>query len=351
MVEPFTLTARIEHGVAFSVGGTTPKFLRTGTTDKVPPDRNFHAPLRANGLGPSSRLWLIADLDQQRNSPSFQQREVIMKKLRCLFVSAFCLLPFGVLCAQNPEADTKTPRTSDPPAPRLTTPQGEPTTEVSPKSNANDRDLEKRLSEIEATLKLILPKLLEAEKNLATKDELDRLRQQLSTANGDSGKPVPKSEDANGTPIKTPSVPEKPNDAKPPAGNSTTQAASLDQLVDRVGKLEMSITELKASVAKIGAILADPRNIPGAAASPSPKLDAFVIVRNQTGDDQTVFVEGKEFRIPSDGFDYPIRIKLVDPSQTAITQLWPYEKPKSRSFTRNEKTGKLEFLLPIFLRP
>lgn len=335
MVEPFTLTARTEHGVLFSVGGKNEKTLRTGTTDKVPPDRNFHALLRANGLGPSSRLWLIADLDQQRNSPSFQQREVIMKKLQWLGACAL-VLAVAVVTANSEDgkpalkAPTSSEATTSSPAAAVTTSPGVATAGPSIAAST-EKQKDTRLKRIEEALGAIQNALAE---RTPSDSQLDKV------------------------------IEEKLN----PVTNSFR---SLDK---RIAAMEDNVTALKIDVPRIGARLgmntkptfdeggAAIQSFPDEVKSRLDKLDAkvpvppqepedgIVFVRNKTGESQTLFVEGKEYKIAGDGFEYEIPVKLVRSDKSVLTQVWPYDKPKLRVFQKTPK-GVHEVRFEITLRP
>ena len=67
------------------------------------------------------------------------------------------------------------------------------------------------------------------------------------------------------------------------------------------------------------------------------------------GDDQTLFVGGQEFRIPGNGREYEIPVKLTGRENSVVTQVWPYDKPKVRQFKLSD--GKLESRFDITLQP
>lgn len=287
MVEPITLTARTEHGVLFSVVGTTENILRTVTTVKVPPDRNFHAPLRANGLGPSPRLGLIADLDQQRNSPSFQQREVIMKKLLVLGLLVLIAV-VGLHAEDKPTAPNK-PTSNEP----TESQPSEPKTATPAPSNPAQSDASKVIAELKAENELLKKEIQEMKLAVELLRETQRgfvTKKDVETILDDGLKPI-----------------------KTDLSQMQLTVVEMVPLLEQIAKEVAQLTKGQG-----------PGGIPG-----SPK-ECTLVVRNLTGVQQMLLVDGSEWRVPAFPQESLIKVPVLRSDSTIQTELWPHEKPRIR---------------------
>ena len=288
---------------------------------------------RAEGLSPSPRLLLIADYDQRRDSPSFQQREVIMKKWQSFFACAFVLALAITATAQDSEGQPATPKLKFGEA-------SSPVGEANSKNSNNSEDLDKRLSKLEKSMADLLAQLIAMQPKLVTKDDVEKMiEQKLKEKNNSAPAPTPEA---------------------PVAGNA---APKRDRLEERISAMESNLSDLNLNVAKLGQRLGvkigdtefnDVKPIVGEiekAVTPKPivEREAQIIIRNLTGDAQTLYVEAKEWRIPGDGREYEIPVKLIGTANSVVTQVWPYDKPKVRQFKM--ANGKLETRFDITLRP
>jgi hypothetical protein len=68
----------------------------------------------------------------------------------------------------------------------------------------------------------------------------------------------------------------------------------------------------------------------------------LVIVRNLTGDVQTLFIEGKEWRIPGDRRAYEINVESIRPENNVITEVLG-DRPRVRSFKSVDGRWEVRF--------
>lgn len=294
---------------------------------------------RAEGLSPFPRLLLIADFDQRRNRPSFQQREVIMKKWQC-FCACVCVLALAITVkAQDSESQPATPKLK---LSEASSSDGEAT----PKTSTKLEDLDKRLSKLEKSMAELLSQLIAMQPKLVTKDDFEKMIEQKLKDRVPEPGPVP---------------------VTPPGNSVTTPAQSnadpkLDRLEERMSALESNLSDVQLNIAKIGQRLGvkisdtqfdGVKPIVGEITEaveqkPTVEREAQIIIRNLTREAQILIVDAKEWRIPGDGREYEIPVKLAGTADSVMTQVWPYEKPKIRQFKM--VNGRLETRFDITLR-
>ena len=294
---------------------------------------------RAEGLSPSPRLLLIADFDQRRNRSSFQQREVIMKKWQC-FCACVCVLALAITVkAQDSEGQPATPKLK---VGEASSSVGEATS----KTSTNSEDLDKRLSKLEKSMAELLSQLIAMQPKLVTKDDVEKMIEQKlkDRVPGPGPAPVTPPGDSVTAPAQSGGVPKR------------------DRLEERMSALESNLSDVQLNIAKIGQRLGvkisdtqfdGVKPIVGEITKaveqkPTVEREAQIIIRNLTSEAQKLIVDAKEWRIPGDGREYEIPVKLVGTADSVVTQVWPYDKPKIRQFKM--VNGRLETRFDITLR-
>ena len=261
-----------------------------------------------------------------------------MKKWQC-FCACACVLALAIT-AKAQESDGQAG------APKLKTDDSSaPSAVVGTASKISPEDIDKRLSNLEKQLAGLVTQLIAMQPKLVTKDDVEKLLEQKLKVKNDS--------------VNTPE-PVTPAPEAPVAGNAVPK---VDRLEQRISALETSLSQLNLNFAKIGQRLGvkisdnefdGVKPIVGEIekAVEQKRLverEAQIIIRNLTADAQTLYVEAKEWRIPGDGREYEIPVKLIGTANSVVTQVWPFDRPKVRQFKM--VNGKLETRFDITLRP
>lgn len=256
-----------------------------------------------------------------------------MKNLQWLGACVLALMTFVTANAQDskPEAATSRAKTDDAAPVRLGTPTGDespsstsPTKAAASVEELNVRleKLQKQLDELQTGLRLIQP-------TLPTNESVAKLID-AKLKERESQPKAPEVDDS----LKT--IPAK------------TSGPSNADVMKRLEAIEKSTEELGGDLKKIMkklGIIQEP--VPeGGDLPPVTGRIGFIIIRNFTGETQTYFVNGKEWRIPGDSRTYELEVKLTDP---VWGHLWPYDKPTIRKFKNVD--GRLESPVDLTLRP
>lgn len=258
-----------------------------------------------------------------------------MKKWQC-FCACVCVLALAITAkAQDSEGQPATPKLKFGEA---SSPVGEATS----KTSTNSEELDKRLSKLEKSTAELLSQLIAMQPKLVTKDDVEKMIEQKLKDRVPGPGPAP---------------------VTPPGDSVTAPAQSSavlkrDRLEERMSALESNVSDIEISIAKIGQRLGVKigfNEFPGVKPlvdelKPKPivEREAQIIIRNLTAEAQTLFVDGKEWRILGDSRAYEIPVKLVGTANSVVTQVWPYDKPKVRQF--QTVNGKLETRFDITLR-
>ena len=230
-----------------------------------------------------------------------------MKKWQC-FCACACVLALAIT-AKAQESDGQAGalklKTED---------NSSPSVVVGTASNISPEDIDKRLSNLEKQLASLVTQLIAMQPKLVTKDDVaEMIRQSQSssgTPGGNGNKESGTKKDEAGKVPETPVAPK----------------SSESKIEPRIGALEEAVKKLRNDVNSIDNKL---RTFPD---GDKKTRSGVVIVRNQTGDAQTLLVEGKEWRIPGDGRAYQIDVESIRPDNSVVTEVWPTDRQRVRPF-------------------
>ena len=230
-----------------------------------------------------------------------------MKKWQC-FCACVCVLALAIT-AKAQESDGQAG------APKLKTEDSSsPSAVVGIASKISPEDIDKRLSNLEKQLAGLVTQLIAMQPKLVTKDDVaEMIRQSQSssgTPGGNGNKESGTKKDEAGKVPETPVAPK----------------SSESKIEPRIGALEEAVKKLRNDVNSIDNKL---RTFPD---GDKKTRSGVVIVRNQTGDAQTLLVEGKEWRIPGDGRAYQIDVESIRPDNSVVTEVWPTDRQRVRPF-------------------
>ena len=230
-----------------------------------------------------------------------------MKKWQC-FCACACVLALAIT-AKAQESDGQAG------APKLKTEDNSSTSAVvGTASKISPEDIDKRLSNLEKQLASLVTQLIAMQPKLVTKDDVaEMIRQSQSssgTPGGNGNKESGTKKDEAGKVPETPVAPK----------------SSESKIEPRIGALEEAVKKLRNDVNSIDNKL---RTFPD---GDKKTRSGVVIVRNQTGDAQTLLVEGKEWRIPGDGRAYQIDVESIRPDNSVVTEVWPTDRQRVRPF-------------------
>ena len=230
-----------------------------------------------------------------------------MKKWQC-FCACACVLALAIT-AKAQESDGQAG------APKLKTEDNSSTSAVvGTASKISPEDIDKRLSNLEKQLAGLVTQLIAMQPKLVTKDDVAEMIRQSQASSGTPGgngnRESGTKKDEVGKAPDTPVAPKSPE----------------SKIEPRIGALEEAVKKLRNDVNSIDNKL---RTFPD---GDKKTRSGVVIVRNQTGDAQTLLIEGKEWRIPGDGRAYQIDIEAIRPDNAVVTEVWPTDRARVRPF-------------------
>ncbi len=229
-----------------------------------------------------------------------------MKKWHC-FCACVCVLIVAIAAkAQESEGQ--------PGAPKLKTDESSSGAVVGTASKTTSEDLDKRLSNLEKQLAGLVTQLIAMQPKLVTKDDVAEMIRQSQASSGTPG--------GNGDRESS----KKKDETEKVPETSVTPKSSESKIEPRIGALEEAVKKLRNDVNSIDNKL---RTFPD---GDKKTRSGVVIVRNQTGDAQTLLVEGKEWRIPGDGRAYQIDVESIRPDNSVVTEVWPTDRARVRPF-------------------
>ncbi len=233
-----------------------------------------------------------------------------MKKWHC-FCACVCVLVVAIAAkAQESEGQ--------PGAPKLKTDESSPSAVVGTAGKISPEDIDKRLGNLEKQLAGLVTQLIAMQPKLVTKDDVAEMIRQSQASSGTPGgngdRESSKKKD------ETEKVPETP----------VTPKSSESKIEPRISALENAIGKLRQDVDELAKVVAKPGG--GTTEERSKTRSGVVIVRNLTGDAQTLFVEGREWRIPGDGRAYQIDVESIRPDNSVVTEVRPTDRPRVRPF-------------------
>jgi|GEM_PF-2175765 len=232
-------------------------------------------------------------------------------KMRHCFCACVCVLVVAIAAkAQESEGQ--------PGAPKLKTDEPSTGAVVGAASKVSPEDIDKRLSNLEKQLAGLVTQLIAMQPKLVTKDDVAEMIRQSQASSG-----TPRGNDNRESVTKkdeTDKVSETPVTPKSFESKIEPRIAALE---NAIGKLRQDVDELAKIVAKPGGSTTEER---------SKTRSGVVIVRNLIGEPQTLFVEGREWRIPGDGRAYQIDVESIRPDNSVVTEVWPTDRARVRPF-------------------
>lgn len=227
------------------------------------------------------------------------------------FCACVCVLALAIT-AKAQESDAQTG------APKLKTDELPSTPVVGAASKVSPEDIDKRLSNLEKQLAGLVTQLIAMQPKLVTKDDVAEMIRQSQASNGTPG--------GNGnreSGTKKDEAGKAPDTPVAPKALESKIEPRISALENAVGKLRQDVDSLAKSGGKSGG-------------SPFPNGEkvrsGVVIVRNLTGDAQTLLVEGKEWRIPGNSRAYQIDVESIRPDNSVVTEVWPTDRARVRPF-------------------
>lgn len=205
-------------------------------------------------------------------------------------------------------------------APKLKTDDSSSGAAVGVASKTTPEDLDKRLSNLEKQLAGLVTQLIAMQPKLVTKDDVAEMIRQNQAANGTGNGNGNK--ESGTKKDETDKVPETPVTPKSPES----------KLEPRISALEAAVQKLRNEVNTLNNDVGTLRRRTFPDDEKEKARSGVVIVRNQTGDAQTLLVEGKEWRIPGDGRAYQIDVEAIRPDNSVVTEVWPTDRARVRSF-------------------
>ena len=236
-----------------------------------------------------------------------------MKKWQC-FCACVCVLALAIT-AKAQESDGQAG------APKLKTEDSSsPSAVVGTASKISPEDIDKRLSNLEKQLAGLVTQLIAMQPKLVTKDDVaEMIRQSQAsseTPGGNGNRESGTKKDEAGK------VPETP----------VTPKSSESKIEPRIGALEEAVKKLRNDVNTLTSDVGTLRRRTFPDNEKEKTRSGVVIVRNQTGDAQTLLIDGKEWRIPGDGRAYQIDVESIRPDNSVVTEVWPTDRQKVRPF-------------------